>query len=204
MDKKSAALICAICAMLCISTAVVYTTWFAEKGYAAAVSREQIEEEMELAQIAMNMDAQVINGGCQDMWVRAKVRQVNAKTDSDKNTNSNQESERNIDEWVSETIAKDAAEKEKKEGVWILEQDGYYYYSKPIPPGEQSKPLFQTEEGQAQASDFPEWIGENGHIRVQAEGVQINWTGKKAQNGKEAFELFRLQKPLEEYKGTFV
>ena len=57
MDKKSAALISAICIMLCISTAVAYNTWFVGKEHTAALGREQIEEEMSLASIAVNMDA---------------------------------------------------------------------------------------------------------------------------------------------------
>ncbi|MCI8647554.1 MAG: hypothetical protein HFE76_12370 [Firmicutes bacterium] len=197
MDKKSAALISAICIMLCISTAVAYNTWFVGKEHTAALGREQIEEEMSLASIAVNMDAQVINGGCQDMWVRAKIQP------SDTDIKEAAQQEQLLCELVSDNITAHATQEDIQAGVWIPAQDGYYYYSKPVPPGEQSKPLFQSVKGQAAGPETNESQKER-RIQVQAEGIQVNWIRKLAENGQEAFEQFCRQGALEEYRGIFV
>lgn len=197
MDKKSAALIGAICIMLCVSAAVAYSTWFAGKEHTAVSGREQIEEEMRLATIAMNMDAQVINGGCQDMWIRAKIQP------SEADIRQAQQQEAEAFQLISDSIAAQATKEELQEGVWIPAQDGYYYYSKPVPPGEQSKPLFQSVQGQA---GLPGESGarEERRIRVQAEGIQVNWIRELAESGQEAFAQFKSQGAPEEYRGIFV
>lgn len=204
MDRKSAALISAICIMLGISAAVAYDTWFAEEGHAAAgrvqqVQMEaQIQEEMELASIAVGTDARVINGGCRDMWIRASVRQAGDAEGAEGSSASEADWE-----LISDSIAGHATEEDMQEGVWIPDSDGYYYYSKPVPPGEQSKPLFREVKGRG-ASSPADLSGAEDRVRVQAEGIQVNWIGETAESGKEAFERFCLRRPLEEYRGTFV
>lgn len=191
MDGKSAALISAICVMLCISTSVVYVTWFAEKGHTAASVEMQIQEEMALAQIAMNQDSQVINGGCQDMWIRAKICRGGAEQEY---AEAAKKENRGTDvscRLISENIVNEATEAEKNAGVWISGEDGYYYYSKPVPPGGQSNPLFQSVRGQ---------VG----VRVEAEAVQVNWIGQDIQDGKEAFRQFSLHRLQKEYSGAIV
>ena len=195
MDKLSAVMIGAICALLCVSGAVVYCTWFSEEDEAAYTSSlEQVEEEMALASIAMNDDAQVINGGGEDMWVRVKVESPEAE-----NANRSMRSGGDGYELKSETIALNPSEEERKSGVWIQDADGYYYYSVPVSPGDQSKSLFTSVVGPAEAEN-----GGAASVKVQAEAVQVNWISKKAKNGKEAFSLFRAYQPLQDYKGTFV
>lgn len=202
MDKKSIGFISAICLMLCISAAVVYQTWFAEKKQPAADVSRQIAEEMALSCIAMNQEARVINGGCEDMWIRAKVGQAGGTAEAAKGANV----------WcrlVSETIAEDPTEEEKQAGVWVPARDGYYYYSKLVSPGEQSEPLFQSIAGQAEdgesvsSAGAREMSGQNARVRVQAEAVQVNWLSQPAENGPDAFRHFSLQS-LETEKGTVV
>ena len=195
MDKLSAVMIGAICALLCISGAVVYGTWFSQEDEAAYVSSiEQVEEEMALASIAMNDDAQVINGGGADMWVRAKVESPDPE-----NANRNVNIVGKDYQLISDTITADPSEAERKSGVWTLEEDGYYYYSIPVSPGEQSKSLFTSVTGPVGANHEGA-----ASVKVQAEAVQVNWISKKAKSGKEAFSLFRAYQPLQEYKGKFV
>lgn len=195
MDKLSAVMIGAICALLCISGAVVYGTWFSEEDEATyASSLAQVEEEMALAAIAMNDEAQVINGGGRDMWVRAKVDSPETEH-ANRNLNGGRESYR----LISDTIAVNPSEAELKSGVWTREEDGYYYYSLPVSPGEQSKSLFTSVVGPAES----EKTGA-ASIKVYAEAVQVNWIRKKARDAKEAFQLFRAYQPLQEYQGKFV
>ena len=97
---------------------------------------------------------------------------------------------------VSDTIAESATEAQLRMGVWTLEDDGYYYYSLPVRPGEQSKSLFQMITGTDGAKDS--------NVRVQAEAIQINWISEMAENGKEAFQSFQLEQPLQSCKGKFV
>ncbi|MCQ4636977.1 hypothetical protein NE619_09560 [Anaerovorax odorimutans] len=195
MDKLSAVMIGAICALLCISGAVVYGTWFSEEDEATyASSLAQVEEEMALAAIAMNDEAQVINGGGRDMWVRAKVDSPETEH-ANRNLNGGRESYR----LISDTIAVNPSEAELKSGVWTREEDGYYYYSLPVSPGEQSKSLFTSVVGPAESEETGA-----ASIKVYAEAVQVNWIRKKARDAKEAFQLFRAYQPLQEYKGKFV
>lgn len=206
MDKKSIGLISAICLMLCISAAVLYQTWFAEKEQPAADVSQQIAEEMALSCIAMNQEARVINGGCEDMWIRAKVGQAGRNVGTAK---AGAEEGKVRCRLVSETIAEDPTEEEKQAGVWVPAQDGYYYYSKPVSPGEQSEPLFQSIAGQTEdvesvgSAGTREMSGQNARIRVQAEAVQVNWLSQPAENGPDAFRHFSLQS-LETEKGTVV
>lgn len=206
MDKKSFGLISAICLMLCISAAVLYQTWFAEKEQPAADVSQQIAEEMALGCIAMNQEARVINGGCEDMWIRVKVGQADRNVET---TGTEAEKPQVRCRLVSETITPDPTEEERQAGVWIPAQDGYYYYSKPVSPGEQSEPLFQSVAGQTGNGDHTGAAGaegtsgQNSRIKVQAEAVQINWLSQPAENGLEAFRHFSLQS-LGTEKGTIV
>lgn len=184
MDKLSAALAAAIGFLVCVNIAVVYTVWFSsEEEQISAASVKQIEEEMAFANIAMNDKSQVINGGSRDMWIRAAVRTPEEKPSE-------------LCSLISDTIAEKATPDQLKQGVWVPDRDGYYYYSLPVRPGEQSKRLFTSVTA---SGERPE-----GSVRVQAEGVQVNWTGKMAESAKEAFALFRLYQPLQNYKGKFV
>lgn len=206
MDKKSIGLISAICLMLCISTVVLYQTWFAEKEQPAANVSQQVAEEMALGCIAMNQEARVINGGCEDMWIRAKVGQAGETVQT---AGGEAGASKTRCRLVSETITADPTEEEKQAGVWVPAQDGYYYYSKPVPPGEQSEPLFQSVAGQAGDEEYTGDVGtrgapgQNTRIKVQAEAVQVNWISQPAENGPDAFRHFSLQS-LETEKGTIV
>lgn len=185
-------MISAICMLMCISGAVVYTTWLSgDEETVYAESLAQIEEEMALASIAMNDDAQVINGGSQDMWVRAKVEFPKGG----QATETGKENYR----LVSDTIVEDPSEKERKSGIWTYEEDGFFYYSLTVSPGEQSKALFLSVVGTGD-----DGVLSGSSVKVQAEGVQTNWISKKARSGKEAFRLFQMFQPLQEYKGKFV
>lgn len=189
MDKLSAVLISAICLLVCVSTAVVYVTWFADGDEAVTVSAlEQIEEEMTLSNIAMNDDAQVINGGCQDMWMRVKVEDPEGETAEEAGY-----------ELVSDTIATNPDKADREEGVWTLESDGYYYYSCPVGPGEQSKSLFQSVKAQKEKNELAD-----SSVKAKAEAVQVNWISKKVETGKQAFSLFKMYQPIQEFKGKFV
>lgn len=189
MDKLSAVLISAICLLVCASTAVVYVTWFADGNEAITVSAlEQIEEEMSLANIAMNDDAQVINGGCQDMWIRVKVEAPGDMSAEEAGY-----------DLVSNTIVKKPKKADCEKGVWTLEEDGFYYYSCPVGPGEQSRSLFSS----VKANRENDKMGDSS-VKAKAEAVQVNWISKKAENGKQAFSLFKMYQPLQEYRGKFV
>lgn len=192
MDKLNAVLLSAICFLLCVSAAVVYKVWFSHGGESfSADTLPQIQEEIDLANIAMNEDAQVINGGSQNMWIRAKVNVAGHGEGTS---------------WpelgcqlVSDTIMADPSEAEAKKGVWVPEPDGYYYYSLPVKPGEHSRSLFESIRTDTGADGM-----NAGSVKVQAEAVQVNWVSKAASSGKEAFSLYKLYQPLQEYKGQFL
>lgn len=192
MDKLNAVLLSAICFLLCVSAAVVYGVWFSQgKERVPADTLPQIQEEMDLASIAMNEDAQVINGGSQNMWIRAKVNVAG---------NSEETSWKELGyQLVSDTIMAQPSAAEAKKGVWIPETDGYYYYSLPIEPGEHSRSLFESVRADTGAEGM-----NAGSVKVQAEAVQVNWVSKTAASGKEAFSLYKLYQPLREYKGQFL
>lgn len=189
MDKLNAVLLSAICFLLCVSAAVVYGVWFSHgKERLSADTLPQIQEEMELASIAMNDDAQVINGGSQNMWIRAKV---------DVAGNGEETSWPELGyQLVSDTIKAEPSASEAKKGVWIPEADGYYYYSLPVEPGERSRSLFESVCADTGAEGM-----NAGSVKVQAEAVQVNWVSQSASTGKEAFNLYKLYQPLQEYKG---
>lgn len=192
MDRLSAAMLSTICLLLCISAAVVCRTWiWQEKDMVSAASITEIEEEMELASIAMNDQAQVINGGGRDMWVRVKIQ----------NPEEYQDIAENRENWalISDTIKNNPDSRQEKAGVWVPDPDGYYYYSIPIPPGELSHPLFQS----VCAAEGTE-NHEVESVKAQAEGVQVNWTITPAEDAKEAFDAFCMYQPLAHYKGNFV
>ena len=188
MDKLSAVLISAICLMLCVSAAVVYSTWFADDDKAVyAATLKQVEEEMLLADIAMNNDAQVINGGGQDMWIRAKVEMPDEGTVSSDN-GINVKSY----ELVSDSISEHPLQGDIKKGVWVPDHDGYYYYSQPVRPGEQSRSLFQWVYTREKSGAL-----DGSSIKVQAEAIQVNWISKKVKTCREAFRIFGMFQPLE-------
>ena len=115
MDRLSVMLIGAICFLIFTSAAVIYTTWFRnEDAETLASSPEQIQEEMSLANIAMNTQAQVINGGGRDMWIRAEVQMPEESAALGKTQY----------QLVSDAIAENPGDAEKEKGVWELEEDG--------------------------------------------------------------------------------
>lgn len=188
MDKLSALLIGAVCFLICVSTAVVYTTWFKEPDAIAPASTvKEIQEEMELANIAMNTQAQVINGGSREMWVRVKV-----EISDREGVIKDQQGYARDYELVSDTISDKPTETELKKGVWVPEEDGYYYYSVPVSPGEQSKSLFESVKAKETGGGAPE----SSSVKVRAEGIQVNWVSEMAETGQEAYRFFSQYKPL--------
>ncbi len=193
MDKLNAALLSAICFLLCVSAAVVYSVWFSKGTEDFSVSTlAQIEEERNLATITMNEEAQVINGGNENMWIRARVEAPG----SDEGANWPDEMGCEL---VSNTIKDNPSAAEARKGIWIPDADGYYYYSLAIPPGECSRPLFESVQADAGAESV-----KAGSVKVQAEAIQVNWISKTAMTGKEAFGLYQLYQPLKGYKGQLL
>lgn len=192
MDKLNAVLLSAICFLLCVSAAVVYKVWISPGTERfSAETLPQIEEEVDLASIAMNEDAQVINGGSENMWIRAKINVAGSSEETSWPEQGYQ--------LVSDTIKEAPSAAETKKGVWIPESDGYYYYSQPVKPGEHSRSLFES----IQADTGAEGMNA-GSVKVQAEAVQVNWLSRAAATGKEAFSLYKLYQPMEGYQGTFL
>lgn len=192
MDKLNVALMSAICFLLCVSAAVVHGVWFSKEAEDFSVSTPpQIEEERNQASIAMNEEAQVINGGSENMWVRVRVDGAGSKADANW-------PERGC-QLVSDTIIDHPSAAEAREGIWTRDADGYYYYSLPVPPGERSKPLFESVRASAGAKGL-----KADSVKVQAEAVQVNWISKTATSGKEAFSLYQLYQPLQEQKGQLL
>lgn len=187
MDRLNVLLIGAICFLICVSTAVVYTTWFQpEETIAPASTVKEIEKEMELANIAMNRQAQVINGGSREMWIRARIQ----ISDGSGVVKSREGYARDY-ELVSDTISDKPTKEELKRGVWVPEKDGYYYYSIPVNPGEQSKSLFESVRAKKDSG-----LPQSSSVKVQAEGIQVNWVSEIAKTGQEAYRFFSIYKPL--------
>lgn len=189
MDKLRAAIAGAVCMALSISAGVAYTAWGGgSERFTLPVSSENHIEEISLTNIAMNDDSQVINGGGQDMWIRAKIQSSERKDLDDVHLR-----------LVSDTVKSEPDEDLRNAGVWIPGEDGYFYYSLPVSPGEQSKPLFQSIE---------ETDGDTEGFRVRAEGIQINWVEDPPENGQDAFAQFDRQyeseRPVDSYKGIFI
>ena len=149
MDRLSVLLVSAICGVVCICSGVVYAAWIDEGEPQQYEKVEEVRVEEETAVIAMNDNAQVINGGGADMWVRAKVKGT-----------------------LTEGKRKIGLKTDQERGDWHLKQDGYYYYSTPVRPGEQSEPLFTDADNKSQ--------GKEKRISIQAEAIQINWISQKA------------------------
>lgn len=211
MDRLSGALIGAICFLMCLSAAVVYITWVREEPGLPASSMEEIEEEMSLAAIAMNTQSQVINGGGRDMWIRAEIQMPEAG-------NASAETAGGAScRLVSDTIAENPGPREREQGVWVPAEDGYYYYSIPVHPGEQSRPLFQSIEtsgavktrGENEASGIARRGAQKGpsparSVKVRAEGIQVNWVSGAAKTCQEAYRLFELYRPVWDDGAAFV
>lgn len=187
MDKLSAVLAGVICLLIGLSAATACGTW-GKNGQEAfpaelpVLSQEGIREEMELAEIAINDDAQVINGGGEDMWIRVQIELLD------------QDSREGGAMRTGAQVTQPDAEQLRK-GAW-QEEGGYYYYSLPVEPGEQTAPLpwpFDTDPSAGRAD-----------VGVRAEGIQVNWIKASAENGKQAFDLFERYLPVEAYKGSFV
>ena len=190
MDKLSAVIAGAVCMVLSIGAGAAYTVWGggSEQFAVPASSEDYIEEEIGLTHIAMNDDSQIINGGGQDMWVRAKIQSSDRK-----------DLDAACFHLISDTVKSEPDADQRKAGIWIPDEDGYFYYSLPVSPGEQSKPLFQSiEETDCDAEGFC----------IRAEGVQINWTEDPSENGQAAFEQFdrqyKSEHPVDSYKGIFI
>lgn len=76
MNKVSVLLIGGICILLGVASVAVGGVMKQEKLRQESeplTAAAEVQQEMALSNIAMNDDAQVINGGSRDMWVRAKV-----------------------------------------------------------------------------------------------------------------------------------
>lgn len=211
MDRLSGVLISAICFLMCFSAAIVYTTWFREGPGLSASSVAEIEEEMSLTAIAMNTQKQVINGGGKDMWIRVEIQMPDVGAASAGGV-----SEERC-ELVSDTIVENPSPQERKRGVWVPEDDGYYYYSIPVHPGEQSRPLFHSvrisagDLGETAAVKDVEALQNRKNekdrtksVRVRAEGIQVNWISGDAGSCQEAYRLFELYRPVWKERAEFV
>lgn len=181
MDKLSILLISGICALIGVSSWVIYGTWFSDDHQfepVQQVNAASIEEEMALSHIAMNHDVQVINGGGHDMWVRVKIEipVINGETAFEIN---------------SDTIVKDP---KAKEAAWYQGEDGYYYYNSTVRPGEQTNSLFKSLRPLLKDKSI---MPDTDSVRVEAEAIQVNWIHNRAKNGPEAFELFNVYSPID-------
>ncbi len=201
MDRLSVMLIGAICFLIFTSAAAIYTTWFRnEDAETLASSPEQIQEEMSLANIAMNTQAQVINGGGRDMWIRAEVQMPEESAALGKTQY----------QLVSDAIAENPGDAEKEKGVWELEEDGYYYYSVPVRPGEQSRSLFQSVRAVKKQGGPSARAGNSRtnvpaeSVKVRAEGIQVNWVSREAKTCQQAYRLFELYQPIWDDRAEFV
>lgn len=187
MNRKSILLICGIVILLGISAVTVYSTWLkpgTEKEpleIAQVAQTASMQEEIMLGNIAMNGQAQVINGGSNDMWIRARVEMPEIY---------GQEAFTLISSCITE-------QPEVQKGVWYLAKDGYYYYGEPVKPGEQSNPLFDKVEPLLEDHSL---MPDESTVRVIAEGVQINWIQQRPENGQAAFGLFRQCSPKQDFR----
>lgn len=188
MDKLSGVLVGAILLLIGFSAVTAYSVWGGSRqpvvpAELPVLSQEDIGEEAELACIAMNDEGRVINGSGEAMWIRAEIRQQGHNSAEKQGSGA-----------IAAVEKPDAGQLE--EGVWLWEKDGYYYYSQPVKPGEQTKPLLRPDALEKNHGET--------ELCVWAEGVQINWVSQQAEDGQQAFEQFSPREPVENYKGSFV
>lgn len=188
MDKLGKALLTVVCMLLFVNTIIVYNLFMGKTEENSAIETglsAKVIEEMALANIAVNKQMQVINGSGKDMWVRVQVEipQVNGEK---------------VYQLESEHIFENPSKADIDKGAWVLNQDGFYYYSKTIPPGEQSTSVFKSLKQVIKTEGI---MPDNDNVNVRAQAIQTGWIAEDVQDAVEAFEVFGVYHPLEEYVG---
>lgn len=191
MDKLGKVLIGVVCIVVFINTVILYGLYKESSQKTSPVDTglsKEIEKEMRLANIAVNQTMQVINGSGEDMWVRAQIEipEINGKK---------------VYRLESENIYARPTSADIQRGVWVLKEDGYYYYSKTIPPGEQSVSIFKEIKQVIKTEGL---LPEDEIVHVRAQAIQTDWVSGETRNAKEAFDLFGVYRPLEEYVGKIL
>lgn len=190
MDRLHKTLITVICLLLFVNVIIIYNVW----AVANSIEPEEIPglskkvmKEMDLATIDLNNEMQVINGSGQPIWIRAHVdipEIAGQKTFK----------------LISDTISDKPDKKELKRGVWTLNKDGYYYYNKPVSPGEQSLSIFKEVRSIAEVAD----ASSNQSVQVKAQAIQTNWVSDETKDAVKAFQIFGYYRPVEEYVGNIL
>lgn len=168
IDKISAALIIGIVSLVVVSGVIVYQTWIdgKDKLQNFEVVAENTDGKMtENTELVFNDDTSVTNNSGRKIWLRVKVLYYDKKK---------------ADKYE---IVSAAAEK----GEWKLENDRWYYYSRPIEALQNTKPLIDN-----LLYEKRNLLGTNlKAFRLQAEAVDEAWLVYKPKNVKEAFDSFK-------------
>lgn len=188
MDKLGKALLGVVCSLVFLNTIIVYNLFVGpaeERSVMNAGLSDKVIEEMKLANIAVNQNMQVINGSGEDMWIRVLVEipEINGEK---------------AYQLESDHIHKEPTQLEKEEGAWVLNQDGFYYYSRTIPPGEQTTSVFKSIKQVIKTKGI---IPDNEVVHIRAQAIQTGWVSEDVRDAAEAFEMFGVYHPLEEYVG---
>lgn len=122
---------------------------FSERGNEELVPWQDVDGVMPGAEISKIVTVE--NTGASDAWVRVKVDKTIILADGDKGN--------------PEMMKLDI-----KEAFWT-EQGGYYYYNKPLAPGETTPPLFTIVTFDPKMGN--EYQGSTAHIDVKADAVQV-------------------------------
>ena len=130
---------------------------FSERGNEELVPWRDVDGVMPGAEISKIVTVE--NTGASDAWVRIKVDKTIKLASGDKGN-------------------PEVMELDIKKAFWT-EQDGYYYYNKPLKPGETTPPLFTTVTFDAVKMDN-EYQGSKAFIDVKADAVQVANNGTTA------------------------
>ena len=122
---------------------------FSERGNEELVPWQDVDGVMPGAEISKIVT--VKNTGASDAWVRIKVDMTIKLANGDKGN--------------PEVMKLDI-----KDAFWT-EQDGYYYYNKPLKPGETTPPLFTNVTFAPEMGN--QFQGSTAHIDVKADAVQV-------------------------------
>lgn len=157
-DKVSVALMLGILCLIVLNAGIIYNTWIRNEDRLDAMQAQKMENEL-----VFHDDTSITNNSPRTLWLRVRVIY------------------RNEEDAASCRIVSRALD----DGCWMQEQ-GWYYYQKPISEDESTKPLL----------DSLLWKGRDvmrepvRNFRLQAEAVDEQWLSAAPRSGQEAFQLF--------------
>lgn len=164
MDKISAVLILGIIVLMMTNGIIIYETWLSDE--AQSIEAETIIQDMQTGEedLSFNDDTSVKNNSCRKLWIRAKLV-YNDQCDPN-----------------GYSIISGAMEN----GLWQRDEEGWYYYSKPVGFAQTTEPLIDR-----LLYNGKEVSRERGSFSMQVEAVDDEWFVSKPSDCTEAFEFFQ-------------